>query len=78
MGDQAAKDRRTESIVMKGEATVQCITEALVSASCWFTIHPLPDQVWRITVKADDMPILRAAMALKKRSGAPLFWPQVR
>lgn len=72
------KDRRTDSIAMKGELTVQAVTAALVSAGCWFTVHPMPDQVWRITVNEDDMPILLAAMALQKRIGTSLFWPQNR
>jgi len=72
------KGQRTESIAMKGEVTVHFITTALVSAGCWFTVHPLPDQVWRITVEDDDMPILLAAMARKKPIVAPRSWPQLR
>ena len=72
------KERRTDSIAMKGEAMVQSLTKALVAAGCWFTVQPLPDQVWRITVKADDMPALLAAMARYSRTRAAGFRPRMR
>jgi len=72
------KDRRTDSIAMKGEATVRSLTTALVSAECWFTVQPLPDHVWRITVEEDDMPVLLSAMAHQSRPGVPEFRPRMR
>jgi len=72
------KDPRTESIAMKGEATVQSVTRALISAGCGFTVQPMPDLVWRITVTENDMPILLAAMARAKPTAAQRFWPRVR
>ena len=72
------KDRRTESIAMKGEATVRSLTTALVSAECWFTVQPLPDQVWRITVEEDDMPVLLSAMAHQSRPGVPKVRQRIR
>ena len=72
------KAPRTESIAMKGEVMVHSITNALVSAGCWFTVHPLPDLVWRITVEENDIPILLAAIARKKPIGSPRTWPQMR
>ena len=72
------QDQRTDSIAMKGEATVQSLTTALVAAGCWFTVQPLPDQVWRITVTEDDMPVLLSAMAHQSHLGAPEFRPRMR
>jgi len=67
------KNRPTESIAVKGVVTAQSLTTKLVTAGCWFTVQPLPDQVWRITVQEDDMPSLLSAMARNSRFGAPEF-----
>lgn len=72
------KDRRTDCIAMKGEATVRSITTQLVSAGCWFTVQPMPDQVWRITVKADDMPVLLSTLARRNHTGAAGYKPRMR
>lgn len=72
------KDQRTESVAMKGEASIQSVTTALVSAGCEFTVKPLPDQVWRMTVRENDMPILLAAMARKDPMDAPRFRARMR
>jgi hypothetical protein len=72
------RERQTDSIAMKGEATVRSITAQLVSAGCWFVVEPMPDQVWRITVKADDVPLLLSTLTRIKNTRAAGFRPRMR
>ena len=45
---------RTESIEVRYEEVLRKWVEFLITRSCWFSIMPLPDDVWEISVKANE------------------------
>ena len=45
---------RTASVTLCGEARAMEVAIRLVSASQWFSVLPLPDDHWEITVKKEN------------------------
>ncbi|MBN8420644.1 MAG: hypothetical protein J0L73_17130 [Verrucomicrobia bacterium] len=51
---------RTASITLSGESQAMAACSRLVSSSQWFSVLPLPDDHWEITVKVENEARLRA------------------
>jgi len=51
---------RTASITLCGESRAMAACRRLVSSSQWFSVLPLPDDHWEITVKEENEARLRA------------------
>lgn len=51
---------RTASITLGGESRALAVCSKLVNASQWFSVLPLPDDHWEITVKEENEARLRA------------------
>ena len=49
-----APDLRTVSITLCGESHAKAISAVLVSSSQWFSVLPLPDDRWEITMKEEN------------------------
>jgi hypothetical protein len=55
----------------RGEDALRSVVGSLVSDSCEFKVTPLPDDVWRVTVKIEHAPRLRRhAVTLEKTMAA--------
>ena len=44
----------TTEILAENEMVMRKWVEFLITRSCWFSIMPLPDDVWKISVKANE------------------------
>lgn len=49
-----SSDLRTSTITLRGESQTMVMSSLLVQASQWFSILPLPDDQWEITVKEEN------------------------
>jgi hypothetical protein len=49
-----SSELRTSSITLFGESQTMVMSNLLVQASQWFSILPLPDDKWEITVKEEN------------------------
>lgn len=50
---------RSAGIILFGEARAMAMCSRLVSSSQWFSVLPLPDDHWEITVKEENEVRLR-------------------
>lgn len=50
---------RTYAQTIKGTARAQSVVRALVDASQWFQFEPLPNDVFEITVMAENKALLQ-------------------
>ena len=51
---------RTARISLRGESQTMIVCNRLVMASQWFSVLPLPDDLWVITVKQENEGRLKA------------------
>lgn len=51
---------RTASITLCGEARAKAVCSLLIISSQWFSVLPLPDDLWEITVKEENEARLQA------------------
>jgi len=51
---------RTASVTLCGESRAKAISSRLIGASQWFSVLPLPDDLWEITVKEENEARLQA------------------
>lgn len=62
---------RISSIIVTAQPIAREIVQRLITASCWFTLTPLPDDCWEIVVKEDQGRTLLLAFdqAMEVRDG---------
>ena len=51
---------RTSRFILRGESQAILISSALVHASQWFSVLPLPHDRWEIEVKAENRELVRS------------------
>ena len=55
-----SSDLRTSSVTLRGESQAMVMSNLLVSSSQWFSVLPLPDDRWEVTVKQENEGRLQA------------------
>ena len=46
---------KTESVIISGVDTARRVASALVDEAIWFSVDPLPDHRFVVTVKSEDL-----------------------
>lgn len=62
-------EQHTVTFTINGEDNIQELVRAVIYRSQWFMVTPLPDDCWELTVKAENLIMVQAAM---KRMGLEL------
>lgn len=63
MRKQPRVEFATAHCVVSSEAEARMVVGLLITASQWLEVTPLPDDQWRLAVKAENRRMLRASAA---------------